>query len=50
MSRVRSHRLPQNEEPHCSAKAALGKHTESMQRLARTEDGGRDVCVQGGLF
>lgn len=52
MSRVRSHRLPQNEEPHRGAKAGLGKHTERMRSLARTKAGGIHVygnmCMVGG--
>jgi len=47
VSRVSSHRLPQNEEPQCGAKAGLGKHIEYMRSLARTEHGGRAMCVQG---
>lgn len=50
VSRVRSHRLPQNEEPRRGAKAGLGKHTERMRSLACAEDGGRDTCMQGLFF
>lgn len=51
VSRVRSHQLPQNEDPHRGAKTGLAKHTERMRSLARTEGGRRDMCMGGsGIF